>query len=171
MSMSVLRAVAMSWIVCGAARAACATAPIDSGGAVGLFRPVAAKYRLVDGFGFRRHPILGVLRAHEGVDYAAPAGTEVTSAARGEIIEAQRKGEFGNYILVRHADGVETEYAHLSRFAAGIKPGVCIAEGAVIGYVGTTGLSSEPHLHMGLRIADSLVDPIPHMKSPTSEPR
>lgn len=108
--------------------------------------------------------MLAIMRRHEGIDYAAPVGVPVTTAARGEIVEARRNGEFGNYVLVRHRDGVETEYAQLSKFAPGMAPGRCVGDGEVIGYVGNTGMSTGPHLHMGLRINGSLVDPAPYIQ-------
>lgn len=168
---TILRAVFLAFAASATAHAECEPAPRGSDGVVELVRPIASDYKLVGGFGYRRHPLLGSVRPHVGIDYAAPVGTTVVTAARGEIVEATRKGEFGTYILIRHGDGAETEYAHLSSIASGIEPGVCVFAGAVIGYVGTTGLSIEPHLHMGLRLAGRLVDPLPHIKDPAPDRR
>lgn len=148
----------------GPARAECGSASADGAGALKLVRPVSAGWRLVGGFGFRRDPLLGIIRAHQGVDFAAPVGTPVIAAARGEIVEAKRNGGFGTYVLVRHREGVETEYAHLSRIASGIEPGACVSAGGVIGYVGSTGLSSRPHLHLGLLIEGRHVNPLRYIK-------
>lgn len=157
-------------LTCAATTAANATcdAPPDRADAGKIFRPIAGEYRLTDGFGLHRHPLLGIIRAHEGIDYLAPIGTPVIAAGYGEIIAARRNGEFGNYIAIRHQDDTETEYAHLVRFAPEAAPGKCVSVGTVIGYVGTTGLSAEPHLHFGLRIAGRLVDPIPYLTNPGS---
>lgn len=96
----------------------------------------------------RRHPILGYTRAHRGVDYAAPTGTPVRSTANGTIertVYGDRQA--GNYVSVQHGNGFQTRYLHLSRIAKGIKPGVVVSRGRTIGYVGSTGLSTGPHLH------------------------
>jgi len=103
--------------------------------------------RLSSGFGMRRHPILGYSRMHRGTDFAAPTGTEILAAGDGTVVRAGPYGSYGNYVRVRHANGYETAYAHLSRFARGLRPGMRVRQGQVIGYVGTTGRSTGPHLH------------------------
>ena len=95
----------------------------------------------------RRHPILNRIRAHKGVDYAAPTGTPVRAAGDGRVRFAGRKGGYGNVIELDHSHGVVTRYGHLSRFAKGIRVGARVAQGTLIGYVGMTGLATGPHLH------------------------
>lgn len=95
----------------------------------------------------RRHPVLNTIRAHKGVDYAAPTGTPVRAAGDGRVIYAGRKGGYGNVVEVAHANGVVTRYGHLSRFARGARAGNRVQQGQVIAYVGMTGLASGPHLH------------------------
>lgn len=95
----------------------------------------------------RRHPILNTIRAHKGTDYAAPTGTPVRATSDGRVSWAARNGTFGNLVTVRHDGGFETKYAHLSRYANGIKKGARVRQGDVIGYVGATGGATGPHLH------------------------
>jgi len=95
----------------------------------------------------RRHPILNTIRAHKGVDYAAPIGTPVRAAGDGRVIFAGQKGGFGNVVEIAHSGGVVTRYGHLSRFAKGIRTGRRVEQGALIAYVGMTGLATGPHLH------------------------
>jgi murein DD-endopeptidase MepM/ murein hydrolase activator NlpD len=95
----------------------------------------------------RRHPILNRIRAHKGVDYAAPTGTPVRAASDGRVIFAGRKGGYGNVLELDHSRGVVTRYGHLSRFAKGIHVGERVTQGRVIAYVGMTGLATGPHLH------------------------
>jgi murein DD-endopeptidase MepM/ murein hydrolase activator NlpD len=106
----------------------------------------------------RMHPVLHTVRAHLGVDYAAPVGTPVWAAADGVVSHKAPSGGAGNLVLIRHADGVETAYMHLSKFAK-IHVGQKIAAKTVIGYVGTTGLSTGPHLHFGVKKNGGYVDP------------
>ncbi len=98
-------------------------------------------------FGGRFHPILRRWRTHEGTDYAASYGTPVRATADGIVTEAGRNGGYGNLIEIRHANGIRTRYGHLSRFAAGVHVGQRIRQEQTIGYVGSTGLSTGPHLH------------------------
>jgi murein DD-endopeptidase MepM/ murein hydrolase activator NlpD len=100
----------------------------------------------------RRHPILNLIRAHKGVDYAAPIGTPVRAAGDGRVIFAGRKGGYGNLIELDHSRGITTVYGHLSRFAHGIRPGRRVEQGEVIAYVGMTGLATGPHLHYEYRV-------------------
>ncbi len=103
--------------------------------------------RLSSGFGPRRHPILGYNRMHRGVDFAAPTGTPIYAASDGVLTYVGRKGAYGNYIQIRHNDEFSTAYAHMSRFADGVKNGSRVRQGEVIAYVGSTGRSTGPHLH------------------------
>ena len=98
-------------------------------------------------FGGRYHPILKRWRTHEGTDYAAAYGTPVRATADGIVTEAGRNGGYGNLIELRHANGIRTRYGHLSRFAAGLHVGQRVRQEQTIGYVGSTGLSTGPHLH------------------------
>jgi murein DD-endopeptidase MepM/ murein hydrolase activator NlpD len=95
----------------------------------------------------RRHPILNTIRAHKGVDYAAPTGTPVRAAGDGRIHVRGRHGGYGNAVVIEHGGGISTLYGHLSRFARGASQGQRVRQGQVIGYVGSTGLASGPHLH------------------------
>lgn len=103
--------------------------------------------RLSSSFGSRRHPILGYRKMHSGVDFAAPRGTPILAAGSGTVERANRYGSFGNYVRIRHSDGYKTAYAHMQGFARGIKAGARVRQDQVIGYVGTTGRSTGPHLH------------------------
>ena len=115
--------------------------------------------RLSSGFGMRRHPILGYRRAHRGVDFAAPSGTPIKAAGDGVIERADWYGSFGNYIRIRHANGYKTAYAHLKGFRRGIKKGKRVRQGDIIGYVGTTGRSTGPHLHYEVHLNGKAVNP------------
>jgi len=99
----------------------------------------------------RRHPILHTIRAHRGVDYAAPRGTPVKAAGDGKVIHRGPKGGYGNAIILQHGSNITTLYAHLSRFAKGIRYGRRVRQGDIIGYVGSTGLATAPHLHYEYR--------------------
>jgi len=103
--------------------------------------------RLSSGFGNRKHPILGYTKMHTGTDFAAPRGTPIYAAGDGTVVWAARKGGYGNYIRIRHNGTYQTGYAHMSGFARGIHRGTRVRQGQVIGYVGTTGRSTGPHLH------------------------
>ena len=116
--------------------------------------------RLTSGFGMRRHPILGYLRPHMGIDWTGPIGTPIIAAGNGVIEEAGRKGDYGNFVRIRHANGYTTHYAHMSRFGAGIVIGAKVRQGQIIGAIGTTGLSTGPHLHFEVLINNRFVDPL-----------
>ena len=103
--------------------------------------------RMSSGFGGRRHPVLGTWRAHKGLDYSAPAGTPVRTIGDGTVTFAGRRGGFGNLVEIRHLNGYVTRYAHLRGFGPAIRSGARVAIGQTIGYVGSTGLSTGPHLH------------------------
>jgi len=107
----------------------------------------------------RRHPILNTIRAHKGVDYAAPAGTPVRAPGDGKVIFSGRKGGYGNAIILQHANGVTTLYGHLSRFAKTTRQGQRVRQGDVIGFVGATGLATAPHLHYEYRINGQHMNP------------
>ena len=100
----------------------------------------------------RRHPILNTIRAHKGVDYAAPTGTPVRAAGDGRVQFAGQKGGYGNVLEIAHARGVVTVYGHLSRFANGMRAGTKVSQGEVVAYVGMTGLATGPHLHYEYRV-------------------
>ena len=114
----------------------------------GLMRNPLDVFRISSHFNPNRlHPILNEVRPHEGTDYAAPAGTPVRATSDGNITRASRFGSYGNIVIIAHDGGFETRYAHLSRFAEGMQPGVMVRQGDVIGYVGSTGVATGPHLH------------------------
>ena len=103
--------------------------------------------RLSSGFGTRRHPILGYRKAHKGVDFAARRGTPIYAAGDGVIERMNKYGGYGNYVRIRHSNGYKTAYAHLNGFKRGLRAGRRVKQGDVIGYVGSTGRSTGPHLH------------------------
>lgn len=104
--------------------------------------------RISSGFGHRKHPILGFTKHHKGVDFAAPTGTPIFAAGSGTIEVAGRKSGYGNYVRIRHSmSNFKTAYAHLSRFAKGVRSGKFVKQGEIIGYVGATGRATGPHLH------------------------
>ena len=117
----------------------------------------------------RRHPVLHKVRAHRGVDYAAPRGTIVKASGDGKVVFAGRKGGYGRTVILRHGSTYTTLYAHLSRFAKGIRPGKRVAQGQTIGYVGSTGLSTGPHLHYEFRVRGTHRDPL-KVELPQAEP-
>jgi murein DD-endopeptidase MepM/ murein hydrolase activator NlpD len=119
--------------------------------------------RISSGYGMRSHPVLGFNRMHQGIDFAAPTGTRVFAAADGTVVSARREGGYGLMVRLRHANGIETRYAHLSRFARGLAPGRRVRQGDVIGAVGSTGLSTGPHLHYEVAVAGRAVNPARHV--------
>jgi murein DD-endopeptidase MepM/ murein hydrolase activator NlpD len=125
-----------------------------------LIRKPVPVARLTSSFGYRRHPILGRMILHAGVDYAAPRGTPIVAAGNGIIEKAGRSSGYGNMIEIKHTNGYETVYGHQSKFAKGIAPGVRVRQGQVIGYVGSTGLSTGPHVHFEIRVNKQPVDPL-----------
>lgn len=100
----------------------------------------------------RKHPVLNTIRAHRGVDYAAPTGTPIRSAGDGKITFRGRKGGYGNVIIIQHGGNYSTLYAHMSRFARGLGNGSRVRQNQVIGYVGSSGLANGPHLHYEVRV-------------------
>jgi murein DD-endopeptidase MepM/ murein hydrolase activator NlpD len=117
----------------------------------------------------RWHPILHCFKPHHGVDYGAPVGTPVMTTADGVVIEAGRKGGEGNYIRVRHTSRLDTYYLHLSRFAKALRPGRKVVQGDVIGYVGSTGLATGPHLDYRVSDHGKWLDPL-NLKSISPDP-
>lgn len=111
-------------------------------------------------FGARRHPILGYMRMHTGVDWAAPRGSPILAAGDGEIVKAGWSRGYGYHTEIRHANGYVSSYSHQNAFAKGIKPGMTVHQGQVIGYVGSTGLSTGPHCHFEVIVNGTKVDPM-----------
>jgi murein DD-endopeptidase MepM/ murein hydrolase activator NlpD len=122
--------------------------------------------RLSSGFGMRKHPILGYDKQHKGVDFAAPSGTPIMAAGTGHVEMAKVNGGAGKYIRIKHLNGYKTAYAHLKEYASGIKKGVKVNQGQTIGYVGTTGLSTGPHLHYEVWFNNKKINPM-KMKLPS----
>jgi murein DD-endopeptidase MepM/ murein hydrolase activator NlpD len=136
----------------------------------GFLRSPLEFSRVTSGFSSSRlHPLLGFYRAHTGVDFGAPTGTRVKATGDATVAFAGLKGGYGNLVILRHQNGYETYYAHLSAFAPGIRPGRSISQGEVIAYVGTTGASTGPHLHYEVRIAGTPYNPL-SVKLPGSAP-
>lgn len=131
-----------------------------------LMRTPVEGARLSSSFGMRKHPILGYTRMHKGVDFAAPTGTKIFAAGAGVIELAGRNGSFGNYVRIRHDSGYKTAYAHLSRYAPGIRTGQRVSQGQVIGFVGMTGAANGPHLHYEVLQANAQINPM-SVKVPT----
>lgn len=117
----------------------------------------------------RHHPILHVIRAHKGVDYAAKRGTPVRTTSDGKIIFRGSKGGYGNTVIIRHGKSYKTLYAHLSKFAKKQRVGSFVKQGQVIGYVGSTGLSTGPHLHYELQVNGHHTNPV-KAKLPNAKP-
>ena len=116
--------------------------------------------RLTSGFGMRMHPILGYSTMHRGIDFGAATGTPILAAGDGVVEQVGPHAGYGNFVLLRHNATYETAYAHMSRFAAGIKSGMHVRQGQVIGYVGATGLATGPHLHYEVRVNRDQVNPL-----------
>jgi murein DD-endopeptidase MepM/ murein hydrolase activator NlpD len=112
------------------------------------------------GFGMRRHPILGYYKMHTGVDWAAPIGTPILAAGNGTVIKAQWDSGYGRRVEIQHANGYITTYNHMSGFARGISEGVRVKQGQVVGFLGSTGLSTGPHLHYEGMVNGHFVDPM-----------
>jgi murein DD-endopeptidase MepM/ murein hydrolase activator NlpD len=125
-----------------------------------LVRKPVADGIMRSGFGTRKHPVLGYVRAHTGVDWAAPIGTPIYASGNGTIEKMGWEGGYGRYIRMRHANGYETAYGHMSAFAKGVDVGKTVRQGQIIGFVGSTGLSTGPHLHYEIIINTRFVDPM-----------
>ena len=124
--------------------------------------------RRTSGFGMREHPILQTMRAHMGVDYAAPVGTQVISVADGVVAESGFQGAYGNKVVIQHNAKQSTAYAHLSRIS--VRKGQTVKQGDIVGAVGSTGLSTGPHLHFEFRINGRHVDPLTLAQQGSAEP-
>ena len=137
-----------------------------------LRSPFRFEPRVTSRFSYRRlHPVLGTHRAHLGVDYGAPTGTPVIAVSNGTVVSVGPNGGSGNMVRLRHTNGYETYYLHLSRFARGVQPGVRVMQGRVIGYVGSTGLATGPHLDYRLRKNGTFVNPLgEHRNLPPGDP-
>lgn len=112
------------------------------------------------GFGWRRHPILGYSRMHTGVDWAAKTGTPIVAAGNGVVIKAKRESGYGNRVEIQHGNGYVTTYNHMVGFARNMREGLRVQQGQVIGYVGSTGLSTGAHLHYEVIVNGNYVDPL-----------
>lgn len=153
----------------------------DAGGQGGYFTPEGKNLRkaflrspiefsrVTSGFSMRFHPILREWRAHKGVDYAAPIGTRVRATADAVVEFAGRQGGYGNVVVLRHHGGITTLYAHLNGFASGVAKGTRVAQGEVVGFVGTTGWSTGPHLHYEFRVNNEHRNPLT-VAMPAAEP-
>ena len=137
-----------------------------------LRSPLRFEPRVTSGFSRNRlHPVFRTYRAHLGIDYAAPVGAPVVAVASGTVVSAARSGGSGNMVRLRHASGYETYYLHLSSFASGIRAGVHVSQGQLIGRVGATGTATGPHLDYRLRKNGVFVNPlVEHRKLPPGEP-
>ncbi len=112
------------------------------------------------GFGIRRHPILGYVKMHTGVDWATPYGTPIFASGNGVIEKAEWEGGYGKYVRIKHNNGYETAYGHMSAFAKGMEPGKRVRQGQVIGFVGSTGQSTGAHVHYEILVNGRFVDPM-----------
>jgi murein DD-endopeptidase MepM/ murein hydrolase activator NlpD len=133
-----------------------------------LIRTPISGGRLSSSFGMRRHPVSGYNSMHRGVDFAAPRGTPIIAAGSGVVSEAGWYSSYGRYIRIRHNSTYDTAYAHMSRIARGIRPGARVEQGQVIGYVGSTGRSTGPHLHYEILVNNRKVNPLT-VSLPTGE--
>lgn len=111
-------------------------------------------------YGMRRHPISRRLKLHGGVDWSAPRGTPIISAGNGVVQKAGWSGGYGKQTIIKHANGYETSYSHQTAYAKGIRPGARVRQGQVIGYIGSTGYSTGPHLHYEVKVNGNRVDPM-----------
>jgi murein DD-endopeptidase MepM/ murein hydrolase activator NlpD len=125
-----------------------------------LVRKPVSDGAITSGFGGRNHPLLGFTKMHTGVDWGSSMGTPIFAAGNGIIEKAGWEGGYGKYIRIRHANGYETAYGHMSGFARGMEQGKKVRQGQVIGYVGSTGLSTGAHLHFEILINGRFVDPM-----------
>jgi len=125
-----------------------------------LVRKPVAEGIMRSPFGLRRHPILGYTKMHTGVDWAAPTGTPIYAAGNGTVEKAGWESGYGKFVLIRHNNGYETAYGHMSAFARGVDEGKRVRQGQVIGFVGSTGLSTGSHVHYEIRVNGRFVDPM-----------
>lgn len=125
-----------------------------------LLRTPLNMSRISSRFGLRRHPVLKFTRLHAGIDFAAPPGTPILAAGAGRVIEAGPNGGYGRWVKIGHEGGLATGYAHMSRIAPGVRRSARVRQGQVIGFVGSTGLSTGPHLHFELHRQGRPIDPL-----------
>jgi len=125
-----------------------------------LVRKPVATGMVTSGFGWRTHPLLHISELHSGVDWAAPPGTPIFAAGNGEIEEIGQKGGYGKYVRIRHANGYETAYGHMTAYARGLDVGSRVRQGQIIGFVGSSGLSTGTHVHFEIIINDRFVNPM-----------
>jgi murein DD-endopeptidase MepM/ murein hydrolase activator NlpD len=125
-----------------------------------LVRKPVATGIVTSGFGWRTHPLLHVSELHSGVDWAAPPGTPIFAAGNGEVEEIGEKGGYGKYVRIRHANGYETAYGHMTAYARGLDVGSRVRQGQIIGFVGSSGLSTGTHVHFEIIINDRFVNPM-----------
>ncbi|PZU76971.1 MAG: peptidase M24 [Brevundimonas sp.] len=121
--------------------------------------PLQTFRRVSSGFGVRTHPISGYRKMHQGIDFAATTGTPVVAPADGVVVEARRWGGYGNWLRIRHNNGLESGYGHLSRYGSGIRAGQRVSQGQIVAYVGSTGASTGPHLHYELWRSGQRINP------------
>jgi murein DD-endopeptidase MepM/ murein hydrolase activator NlpD len=127
----------------------------------------ASKMRITSGYGMRLHPIKGYNKYHKGVDLGAPTGTAIKAAGDGVIVKYGYYGEYGNFVKIRHSSGYETAYGHLSRYEKGLAVGSRVSQNQVIGYVGSTGSATGPHLHYEVIHNGSNINPMSVKKMPS----
>jgi murein DD-endopeptidase MepM/ murein hydrolase activator NlpD len=132
-----------------------------------LLRTPVAAARITSGFGMRIHPLLGYSKMHKGVDFGAPTGTPIFAAGSGTVEEIGFKGGYGRYVRIRHNGTLATAYAHMSRFASSLYRGAHVNQGEVIGYVGSSGRATGPHLHFEVQVAGQQVNPMSVNAMPT----
>jgi murein DD-endopeptidase MepM/ murein hydrolase activator NlpD len=125
-----------------------------------LVRKPLASGIMRSGFGARNHPLLGYYKMHTGVDWAAPLGTAIYASGNGTVEKVGWESGYGKYVRIRHSNGYETAYGHMTAFARSTQPGKKVRQGQVIGYVGSTGLSTGPHLHYEILVNGRFVDPL-----------
>jgi len=136
----------------------------------GFLRAPLQFRRISSVFGMRKHPILGVMKKHEGTDYAANAGTPVRAIGDGTVLRAGWHNGYGNLMEIRHANGFVTRYGHMKGFAQGVHAGSRVTIGSTIGYVGSTGLSTAPHLHFEVLVKGEQRDPRTALRNASSDP-
>ena len=146
--------------------------PANAGAAIPGFAPQKVSIpslvpvdgvKLTSDFGMRWHPVLGGRRQHKGIDLAAPTGTPIHAAADGVVGRADWFSGYGLYVALEHGGNIETRYGHMSRL--NVAAGQTVHKGDIIGYVGTTGRSTGPHLHYEVRVAGEAVNPMPYLQS------
>jgi murein DD-endopeptidase MepM/ murein hydrolase activator NlpD len=125
-----------------------------------LVRKPVSNAIMRSGFGSRRHPILGYVKMHTGVDWATPYGTPIFASGNGVVEKVGPEGGYGKYVRLKHNNGYETAYGHMSAFAKGMEPGKRVRQGQVIGFVGSTGQSTGPHVHYEILVNGRFVDPM-----------